>query len=53
MAGILEFNTKRFDDLLKQYGLENAWINILSTKISKNPKHKYILSLGLIAPLSE
>lgn len=45
MASIITFNPERFEQLVSEYGLKQAWINILATRISKSGhEFAYILS---------
>ncbi|MDR1033576.1 MAG: SAM-dependent methyltransferase [Bifidobacteriaceae bacterium] len=43
MAGILSFNSHKFNRILDKYGLEQAWFKVLATKLSKNDEFTYVL----------
>lgn len=45
MASILTFNPARFEQLVSQFGLRQAWINILATRVSHSGhEFSYVLS---------
>jgi hypothetical protein len=43
MAGIVDFNSKKLTALLDEFGLHQAWLNILATRIAKNEVFSYML----------
>jgi type I restriction-modification system DNA methylase subunit len=43
MAGILSFDSRKFNHILDKYGLEKTWFKILATKLSKNDEFSYVL----------
>ncbi len=43
MAGLLDFDAAKLDGLVNQYGLKQAWLNILATNIKKRDDLAYIL----------
>lgn len=44
MSEITSLNFADFRSLIKKFGLEKTWINVLATHISSNPKFEYILN---------
>ena len=46
MSGILDFDAKELNKLIKKLGIKNAWLNILATHLKENPQFNYILKDG-------
>jgi hypothetical protein len=48
MASIFTFESSRIEALLHQYGIRQAWVNILATRIKhSSPSFKYILETSI------
>jgi type I restriction-modification system DNA methylase subunit len=42
-GGIFDFDSKKLDFLLDEFGTKNSWINLLATHVSKKEEFGYIL----------
>ena len=43
MSGILDFDAKELNKLIKKYGIKSIWLNILATHLKKRSEFSYIL----------
>jgi len=43
LSGILDFDAKELNKLIKKLGIKNTWLNILATHVKEIPQFSYIL----------